>query len=324
MIISLRGGNTIELPASMITNLKGVHGEKVHRWLASLPALLDDLLVELNAAPELPLPELSYSLVLFATGSSGEKLAIKCTVPNEEFTQEFHAAGALSMTTGPSIRLAEPERGVLVLERVLPGTPIDGSMPSLASDAKITELISTLAGDLAQSIDTSEYREHLPDLRRWTRALSEVDRDSSLWRFHASDIERAGTLRAGYISESSRPDVFLHGDLHHANVLLNGRRGWRIIDPHGAIGHPGFEFGPFAYNPLGIYQHPELSALLRQRIAIWSRVSGIPEHELRDWGYIAAVLSACWSAEDHGEDWRGEMAVATTLRDLDLGSPIPR
>jgi streptomycin 6-kinase len=189
-------------------------------------------------------------------------------------------------------------------------------VPTVAEDAAVTQQIAALASRIARDVTTSGRASDLVPVRKYSRALGEVDSDSSLWLHHRVDIERALTLREALLAAPDRRDVVLHGDLHHYNILSDAHHGWRVIDPKGLVGPAGYEFGALTYNPVGIQHHTDLAAIERQRVDIWSETTGLPWETVRSWGYVAAVLSACWSGEGGGLLWEDAMKVAETLLDL--------
>lgn len=317
MRVDLGAHGALTLPPALLQNLHTVHGDRVDRWLDGLPTLLEEVLDRLEARIVPADPPLSYHLVLFAQRAGGGDIAIKATVPNDEQPSELAAVHALSDAgIGPRLLWSDLDRGVLVMTRVQPGEMLPLSLPSLADDARITRAMATLARCMAGEVDAGPWRDALVPVRRYTRALDTVDRNSTLWRECQAEIERAVALRDAMLAAPDQPPVFLHGDLQHHNVLRDGQAGLAVIDPKGLIGPAGFEFGPLTYNPPFIQQHPDLAALERQRVEIWAEVTGVPRESVRDWGYVAAVLSACWSGQGGAMQWRDAMTIAETLRDL--------
>jgi hypothetical protein len=65
---------------------------------------------------------------------------------------------------------------------------------------------------------------------------------------------------------------------------------------------------------MDIQQHPDLPALFRQRVRVWSEATGLPWEVVRDWGYIGAMVSACWDAEDGADNWHDTLLSAQTMR----------
>jgi len=317
MLIDLADHGTLTLPDQLLVNLREVHGNRVDRWLKSLGALLRGVLEEMDASVAAGDPPLSYHLVFFATRSSGEEIVIKATVPNHEQPPEVAAVEALSTAgIGPQLLWHDLDRGVLVMERIRPGETLPTHCPTLAEDAENTTVLASLARHMADDIPVDRRLSSLVPVFEYSHALEEVDRHTSLWRQHRDDIELALYLRNRLLRQSDSRHVFVHGDLHHYNVIANNGNAWRVIDPKGLVGPRAFEFGALVYNPVGIHHHPDLEAIERQRVDIWSEISGLPWETVRSWGYIAAVLSACWAGQHGGSDWRDAMTVATTLRGL--------
>ncbi|HYH11893.1 MAG TPA: aminoglycoside phosphotransferase family protein [Thermomicrobiales bacterium] len=311
-------GETLTLSNELVSNLREVHGPKVDPWLAGLGPTLTGILEELDARVMPGKPPLSYHLVFFAERSTGEEIVVKCTVPNDEQPPEIVAVHGLSDAgIGPRLLWSDLNRGALVMERVRPGHILPTEMPTLEDDAEITSRIARLARRMAGDVDVDRWRHQLIPVRHYSRALEAVGAGTSLWQRHREDVERALAIRNELLAEDDARDVFLHGDLHHYNVLNQGAEGWCVIDPKGLVGPAGYEFGALTYNPAGIQRHPDLAGILRQRVEIWSDISGLPWEAVRSWGYVAAVLSACWSGEGGGLGWEDAMTVATTLRDLE-------
>jgi len=121
-------------------------------------------------------------------------------------------------------------------------------------------------------------------------------------------LDRAESL-ARELLGSAPSHVLLHGDFHHYNVLSAERAPWLAIDPKGMVGDPGYEVGPFLLNPNqeAWYLDP---AVLRRRLDILADELAYDRARLRDWGIAHAVLSACWSAEDHGAGWQDAITAA--------------
>ncbi len=90
----------------------------------------------------------------------------------------------------------------------------------------------------------------------------------------------------------------LHGDLHFANVLDFGARGWRAIDPKGLTGEPTFDYCCLFLNPdlervdPPVAVRPEVFA---RRLTQVSRRARLDPVRLRAWVLACAGLSAAWS-----------------------------
>ena len=103
----------------------------------------------------------------------------------------------------------------------------------------------------------------------------------------------------------------LHGDMHHFNVLRDAATGWRLIDPHGVVGHPLYELGAFLRNPWGpCYTEPGVRTRLAERIDVLSDRLSIPRSVVAEYGFYGAAISVAWSVEDGSDDVEGMVVMA--------------
>ena len=102
--------------------------------------------------------------------------------------------------------------------------------------------------------------------------------------------------------------VVLHGDIHHANILDFGARGWLAIDPKGLIGERGYDFANIFCNPdIELATQP---GRLAQQATIVAQTTGIDRNRLLQWIVAYAGLSAAW----HFEDATNPMLALTIVR----------
>jgi streptomycin 6-kinase len=118
------------------------------------------------------------------------------------------------------------------------------------------------------------------------------------------------------LSASGTDPVVLHGDLHHDNVLRAEREPWLAIDPHGVVGDPGFEVGAMLYNPDPHRRDRELLALVPARVEQLADGLGMSEARVAACGFVQAVLSEIWTAEEVGAPVTRALDVALLLEPL--------
>lgn len=109
-------------------------------------------------------------------------------------------------------------------------------------------------------------------------------------------VERAGRL-FDELCATATERVVLHGDLHHDNILRADREPWLAIDPHGLVGDPGSEVGPWLYNPEPPRRDDELLGLVPARIEQLADGLALPVERVVAWGFVLCVLSEVWDAE---------------------------
>ncbi|NBT86565.1 MAG: streptomycin phosphotransferase, partial [Alphaproteobacteria bacterium] len=130
-----------------------------------------------------------------------------------------------------------------------------------------------------------------PHIKDWLMAL---DKDSAIPDAY---LKKAQKLR-DQLLQTAKPDVLLHGDLHHDNILQNDND-WLVIDPKGVIGEPAYEVAAFIRNPIPeLPHHADATTIIHNRITRFSELLGIPAKGILDWCFVQAVLAWIWSIED--------------------------
>lgn len=281
-----------------------VHGESGRRWLARLPALLSECRARWSLELEEPFENLSYNLVIPAKMKGGACVVLKLGVPCAELSTE---AAALNLYGGDgAVRLLhqEAERGVLLLERVQPGTPL--------YEAKGDEDATRTAARLMRRLWRAPAAGHtFPTLARWFDALERL-RHRLDNPFPPDIIGRALKTFSELVASPDK-NVLLHGDLHHANILYSSARGWVAIDPKGIVGDPGYEVGTFMINRLLVdATESELMDIFNRRLKVFSAELEMDRERLKRWAFCHAVLSGVWSLED-SEEWQGTIRLARVL-----------
>ena len=297
-----------------------IHGQKGVAWLAALPALLADVATRWSLAVGPPFPELSYNYVAPVVGPGGEAWVLKAGVPNRELTDE---AAALRLFDGRGIaRLidADTERGVLLLERVLPGEPLK----DVAGDDTRVRIVAGLIGELPRPLPVgrSPAAERSPTAAQPFRTIADLARgldrlrqtfDGGYGPFPARRVERAAAL---FAELADGPPRLIHGDMNPGNVLRATRAPWLAIDPKGYAGDPLFDVATFLNDPPAGLAADDLRRLQARRVALFAEVLGQPRAAVLAWAEAHAVLSGWWSYEDHGRGWEGVLALAALYEAL--------
>ena len=289
-----------------------MYGSDGEAWVRDLPSLVADLGTRWDVAVGPPF-DLSYNYVAAARRADGTEAVLKVGFPRHELEREL---AALKLYGGDGMcRLLEADdaRHAMLLERLRPGA-------MLAEQARTDDVTATRVGAVVMRQlwrpvpDVTESAPFQP-IAEWFRAF---DRHRATYGgpgpFPASLLDRAERLAVELLA-SAPSKVLLHGDFHHYNVLSAQRASWLAIDPKGMLGDPGYDVGPFLLNPNreSWYLSPDV---LRRRLDVFADELGYDRARLRDWGIAHAVLSACWSAEDHGDGWHDAITAAEILAEL--------
>lgn len=301
----------MNLPSSFITTILNTFGDEGRRWLAKLPALIDEASRCWGLTDITPVENLSYNFVAYAkrsstaaspSSASTQGAVLKIGVPNPELTSEMAALQYFNGDGAVHLLEADPERGMCLLEQLCPG----GMLATLADDDQRTHI----AADVMLRLWRPASQE-LPfiKLSDWFAGLDGLRPrfEGGTGPFPKHIVEVAEALIPELFATSS-PPLLIHGDLHHFNIL-SSKRGWLAIDPKGVIGPPEYEVGPLLINPIPDFLRGGAALrLAERRIAILSERLGFAPECIRDWAICHAVLSAWWDIEGSGEN--SEYAIA--------------
>jgi len=284
-----------------------VHRLGARAWLEDLPRFVERWRGYWALGPLRPY-SLSYHWVAAADRDDGTSCVLKLAPPGTpELVFEARWLRRAGGCGAAALLDADTDNGALLLERVEPGWPLAMIVPE--RDDEACEVIATVAAAVRRpaAAGLPTLTERVTDLTRH-RGAHPGDRDP-LPLGMVTEAEHLG----GELLRTAPPNMLLHGDLHHDNILWSGNRGWLAIDPHGLVGDPAYEFAPLLYNPLPL--GPTAAVLARRRCRRLAVATGIPEERIRGWGFVQAVLSAVWSLDEDLIPDRHVLAVAERLRD---------
>jgi streptomycin 6-kinase len=286
------------LPASFVKTVTDLCGETGQVWLETLPRQLSELADHWSITIGPPFP-LSFHYVAPATRSDGSPAVVKLGRPDAEFFQEYAALQWFHGNGMVRILDALPDRRALLLERILPGDML-ADLFDAGKDDEATAIIAETMRRIRRPVPEGDAASLFPTATEWGAGLCSL-RD----RFGGG----TGPLPRHLVEEaedcwhnllvSSSTLAFLHGDLHHFNVLRSMDGDYVAIDPKGLIADPCYEVGPLFYNPGPHFaRHPDARRLTERRVTILSERTGFSRERIRAWGLAQAVLSAWWCIED--------------------------
>lgn len=211
-------------------------------WCDALP----DLVARLTAKWGLEVREArpgNTGRTLLCTGPGGDLRVLKLTPDPEVARLEFTGLRAWAgCSRVVQVLDADLDVNAILLEGLVPGTPLDGDVPW----AQI--------GELLDQLHAAEPRGQFPRLAEGIEfifTLSERRRRESAAAAHLSaEVLAKGRERAVELAGSG-PVTLIHGDLHPANVLDAGPdRGAVAIDPRPGLGDPSLDAVDFVFVPM--------------------------------------------------------------------------
>lgn len=222
---------------------------------------------------ESELPPGYCSRVFFGAGR-----ILKVPFQGEEATSGALASVTLQMAGGPKIFAHDRATGAQLMEFIPGGQNLAKKTRSPEDEAPFIGLAKKMPLlDPKGCLVLADFYSNLPDIGR--RLL-----------------------------ETTPDPVFLHGDLHHENILFDPRtQEYRPIDPKGLFGDPNYECVAFLRNPIEtLPDHPDLynftvGRILRLcaaldldpfRVAAWLWVDRADEGNSSRWGKVLPVFEA--------------------------------
>jgi streptomycin 6-kinase len=295
----------MQLPERFVRSITHVLGDEGRAWIDALPSLLAS--VERDYALTIGGPfELSYNYVAPVMRADGSEAVLKLSPHGVDFRHEVTATRHFAGKGMVRLLEADEARGVALLERLRPGT----MLVELDDDEKQTEIAADLMRELRR---VAPANSGLPTTTDWFVAFAK----------HREEYGGAGPLprrifergEATYqeLLQSAPAPILLHGDLHHYNILSAQRAPWLAIDPHGLTGEPAFETGAYFGNPAGLLDRPNPRRVIERRAEVFAEQLGYDRKRIVAWGFAYQTLSAVWSAERGGTNWRGAIGVAEIL-----------
>jgi streptomycin 6-kinase len=218
----------------------------------------------------------------------GDEPAMLKVARNQE---EREAARLMAWYAGDgAARVLAHEGAALLLERA-DGPRSLVEMAGSGEDAAACRILCQVAERLHAPRATPAPPILVP-LPIWFRQLGEAA------AAHGGVLTQAWTT-SGRLLAAPRDERVLHGDIHHANVLDGGPRGWLAIDPKGLWGERGYDFGNIFCNPdMASAAAPGAFAARLDAVA---EAAKLERARLLDWALSHAGLSAAWTIRDGGD-----------------------
>lgn len=266
----------MEVPDELRRTVIAWFGDDGRRWCDAAPAVAERLIDTWELRPGATLHGATHALVLACTRADGSPAVLKLPFVDQENRAE---AEALRLYDGDgAVRLLEhdPACGALLLERLVPGTPLL-DLPDR------TQALDIACGLLRRLRRLPPKVHHFPRLRDLAAA----------W---AADFSRVGqgpfvhaAARARELGAWDGEEVVVNRDAHLGNVLSAGREPWLLIDPKPVVGDPAFD-GAFLL--LRNLDAPTPDPI--ERIA---RGLAVDAGRLRGWALLRAVDNIRWATD---------------------------
>lgn len=278
----------IQVPPAFAASTVAREGEAGEAWLASLPALIEELCerwgLEVAGAPMH-----GYVAVVVPVVRDGVPLALKVSWIDRSSEQEALVLRAWGGRGAVRLLEAREEAGALLLEWLDPDRSLmDVSIDRAAATAG--ELLGRLAIAPPPGLRTGD--EEMSDFR---------DAVEAGWERFGRPFSRA--LRDQVLETSRlepRSPRIVNQDLHYENVLAGTREPWLVIDPKALSGDPEFGVAPLLWTR---FEELESRVGLERRLGIIAEAAELDYELARMWSLVRLVDYWIWAlAEGFTED----------------------
>ena len=190
---------------------------------------------------------------------------LKAPWRGEEQTSGYRAALALAGWWGPEVFESDEASGTILIDRIIPGTTMADKG---VAEPEARQIVVGLMKELQGRVDPHGY----PTLREYfLQPIPLLDE----------------------LLETTEQVVFVHGDLHHFNVLRSdGPRPWVPIDPKALACDPAYEPIAFLRNQLDAEVPFEVThALIGNRLQFFANEMGFDPARMAAWGLVDQIDS---------------------------------
>ncbi|WPY00724.1 Phosphotrasferase family protein [Candidatus Trichorickettsia mobilis] len=265
-------------------NIINLYGKKGRQWQENLPNLVTQLANTYGLSNLKLVDNLSYNYVLW--GFQGpQPIILKLGLDIDGFKRE--AAALMALEGFGVVQIFSENTGLLLLKCAVPGVSLKSYFPE--KDDEAINITASVIKRLHKAPIPSTHA--FPHIKDWLEAL-----DGDL-KIPVQTLQKAREIR-DQLLKTAKPDVLLHGDLHHDNILQNGED-WLVIDPKGVIGEPAYEVAAFIRNPMPeLLNQADAPNIIHNRVTRFAEALELSEHRIIDWCFVQAVLACVWALED--------------------------
>lgn len=260
--------------------------DEIANWLTSLPSILQ-MLLEQHHCERWEQLKSEWSFTIRIHSYEGGVVYVKAGPPNHETTSAI--ASLLGHPHPQIVRCidANLSNGTHVLENVN-GVPF--------SQDEDDERHLADVGLLLKELHTLHQDPRMIDLATWCSDLLNVSN-------HFPEGILANVSRCASLLDSAESSAWLHGDLHHGNIIRSDTTGLLVaIDPHGIRGDASFDICTFIRNHVRAdLDDISFRTFLERRIRIIAEAASYPLDRAFAWAAAGNALSLVWDLPTSGK-----------------------
>ncbi|MFK4089110.1 aminoglycoside phosphotransferase family protein [Kribbella sp. NPDC020789] len=294
------------IPEAFVAATTNREGSSGTAWLATLPGIVDELIARWECTPDGHWMHGEVGVIV-PVRRADEPLVMKVSFPHPGNVHEPDAYTAWAGRGAVHLHERADEHYAMLLERAHPTTLRDSGADVAVVGGQMSRLLSIPApAGLPRLQDRAD--EWAEELRKDATEFSGALPDGVVARaFEAiDDLVRR------------QPDVLIHGDLHHRNILQADREPWLAVDPKGLIGDPAYDAVTFLKARTLVLMQGDLLAGMERELAAYCEAAELDHARVRRWIQLELVRTAYWVRRyGVGAVRRGDIAKDPAVRMID-------
>jgi streptomycin 6-kinase len=271
-------------------NVKNIFGDSGTAWIDALPAIIEKLAAHWGLSHIIPVDNMTFNYVAKALSSSNQAVVLKISCDEKSIREEEHAL--LYFDNHAAIRCLDynEEFNAMLLQQAVPGDTLKSLYPYQV-EFVMDCYVKTMQELHAKPLPAQHPYRHVRDWLKAIDALNPRHLPSKL-------LSTAIDLRDELLATSGKA-VFLHGDLHHDNIINNGSE-WLAIDPKGIVGEVEFEIAAFDFIHASESENKlAIKKLFAERVAEIAKKANLKPQRIKDWVFVRLIMAAAWAIEDN-------------------------
>ena len=236
-----------------------------------------------------------------ASARFGDCVLKVCSISASEMASEYHTlmeygGGHCGGNRHCKVHAADLESGVILLEKITPGTRLRDEK---SLEARLGAFASLYTGLHIAPSDAGKYIDY-------AKHVSDMLVDIANYE-HRETIPEHGKL-CEYMEKANRicaelcevydKKMLLHGDMHYDNIILGSGGEYVLIDPQGYVGDPVFDIARYLLNEVGDLDgsltDDERFAAARAMTTKLQSLTGVPYDVMEKCLFIDTVMIMCW------------------------------
>jgi len=273
-------------------NIINIFGEQGKHWIANLPNIVNELTADWKLNHIVPVDNMTFNYVARANTNVNQPVILKISCDEKSISHEIQALKYFDGSGSIQLIALNEKYHALLLQQAIPGTTLKSLYPSQV-EYVMDRYIDTMRKLHDKRLSNNDNYRHISD---WLMAIDNLKNHSC-----PSHLVKKAIALKNELLASMTIEIFLHGDLHHDNILKDGDH-WLAIDPKGIVGEPEFEIAAFDFMYINeLANMDDVKSIFEARVKLLAQKAHLNPQRIKGWVFVRLILMAAWHVEDNGD-----------------------